>query len=274
MADSVRRGDDCVSGKINWLKIQVLGSGSGGNATVVSSGATRVMVDAGFRLRALEQRCRGAGVEPAQLSAIFVTHEHTDHQLGALDFADKYNLPIFCSRGTAQALGLDGSLFASYTRLEAGKEFVVGDLGVRAFATPHDANESLAYRFEDARSSCAIATDLGHCDATFVDFLRRVDALFFEFNHDEEMLRDGPYHWSLKKRISGGFGHLSNRQSAEALSAVAWPGLREVIALHLSRQNNDPVLVRAQIAETLARAESDARFGCANQASGHEAIEV
>lgn len=256
------------------MKVRVLGSGSGGNAAVVSSGNTCVLVDAGFSLRELTRRCARAGVDPQTLSAIFLTHEHSDHRLGALELSEKLGVPIFCSRGTAAALDLDGSLFGHYVRLEAFQERRVGDLGFRALPTPHDANESLVFRFEDAGASCVIVSDLGHCDTALLEFLRDATALFFEFNHDEDLLRDGPYHWSLKKRISGGLGHLSNRQSAEAVAASAGPGLRQVVALHLSRQNNDPALVRALLAETLERAGSGASFGCADQSSGYEPIEV
>jgi len=256
------------------MKISVLGSGSGGNATLVSSGRTTVLVDAGFGPRMLAKRCAAAGVEPSAIAAIFITHEHSDHRIGALDFAETFGIPIFCSRGTADALGLDGSLFAQYVPIHAEREGRIGDLAFRAYATPHDANESLAFRFDDGGSACAIATDLGRCEPSFVDFLRGVQGLLFEFNHDEDLLRDGPYHWSLKKRITGGLGHLSNRQSAEALGRAAGDSLREVVALHLSRQNNDPRLVHALLAETLERAESAARFGCADQTRGYETIEI
>ena len=252
----------------------MLGSGSGGNATVLSSGKTAVLVDAGFGPKSLAKKCLLAGIDPSSLSALFITHEHSDHRIGALEFAEAYGIPIFCSRGTAEALGLDGSLFAHYVSVSGGREGRVGDLSFRAFATPHDANESLAFRFEDGSSSCAVATDLGHCDDEFVDFLRGAQALLFEFNHDEDLLRDGPYHWSLKKRITGGLGHLSNRQSAEALARASGPLLRQVVALHLSRQNNDPALVLALLSETLERTESAARFGCADQLRGYETIEI
>ncbi|HET7452189.1 MAG TPA: MBL fold metallo-hydrolase [Thermoanaerobaculia bacterium] len=256
------------------MRISVLGSGSGGNAALVSSNDTTVMVDAGFGPRALAGRCAAAGVAPNAIAGIFITHEHSDHRFGAVEFAETWGIPIFCSRGTADALGLDGSLFAQYVPVAAGREGRVGDVGFRAFATPHDANESLAFRFEDARASCAIATDLGHGSDALVDFLRGVNALLFEFNHDEDLLRDGPYHWLLKRRIAGGYGHLSNRQSAEIVGRAAGEALREVVALHLSRQNNDPAIVTALLGEALERAGSPARFGCAEQARGYETIEV
>lgn len=255
------------------MKVSVLGSGSGGNAAVVSSGKTSVLVDAGFRVKELARRCRHAGIEPESLTGLLLTHEHSDHVLGALDFSQKFGVPIFCSRGTARALDLDGSLFAQFVEIPPGRDRTIGEISVRAFATPHDANESLAYRFEDTAASCVIATDLGHCGGAFVEFLGGVNALFFEFNHDEDLLRDGPYHWSLKKRISGGFGHLSNSQSADALSGAIWEGLRHVVALHLSRQNNDPALVSAALAEALRPAGRTVAYGCADQSAGYAAVE-
>jgi phosphoribosyl 1,2-cyclic phosphodiesterase len=256
------------------MRISVLGSGSGGNAAVVASGRTAVLVDAGFRASWLARRCREAGVSPEALSGVFLTHEHGDHVLGAIEFSEKFGVPLFCSGGTAQALGLDGSLFGSYVHLEPGGETVLGEMLVRTYGTPHDANEPLAYRFEDSHAACVVASDLGRCERELDEFLAGVQALVFEFNHDEEMLRDGPYHWALKKRISGGLGHLSNRESAGAVSAAAWHGLREVVAIHLSRQNNDPALVRALLSETLERSDCSARFGCADQSRGYEPFEV
>jgi len=123
------------------MKISVLGSGSGGNATLVSSGRTTVLVDAGFGPRVLAKRCAAAGVEPSAIAAIFITHEHSDHRIGALDFAETFGIPIFCSRGTADALGLDGSLFAQYVPIHAEREGRIGDLAFRAYATPHDATD-------------------------------------------------------------------------------------------------------------------------------------
>ncbi len=256
------------------MKISVLGSGSGGNATIVSSGKTSVLIDAGFGRKALAKRCLLAGIDPSSISGLFVTHEHSDHRLGAIEFSEEFGIPIFCSRGTARALDLDGSLFSHYVPVTAGRDDRVGDLSFRAFATPHDANESLAFRFEDGAASCALATDLGHCSGALVEFLSGVRALLVEFNHDEDLLRDGPYHWSLKKRITGGLGHLSNRQSAEALAGASGRQLKSVVALHLSRQNNDPALVTAILSETLERAECEATFGCADQHRGYETIEI
>ena len=114
----------------------MLGSGSGGNATILSSGNTAVLVDAGFGPKALAKKCLLAGVEPSSLSALFITHEHSDHRIGALEFAETYGIPIFCSRGTAEALGLDGSLFSQYVSVSEKRDGRVGDLSFRRICDP------------------------------------------------------------------------------------------------------------------------------------------
>jgi phosphoribosyl 1,2-cyclic phosphodiesterase len=211
---------------------------------------------------------RDRGMEPESIAALFVTHEHNDHGSGALVFARRFACPIVATDGTAAALGLEGDLFSPFVRVEGGREGRIGDVAYRAFATPHDAAESVAYAFEGDGARLVIASDLGRAEAPFVDFLRDATTLLLEFNHDEDMLRDGPYTWPLKKRISGGYGHLSNRQSAEALSRSAGPRLRRVVATHLSRTNNTPEIVRAELARALERAGREIPFDVAEQIAG------
>ena len=209
------------------MRVTVLASGSGGNACVVESGRTRVLVDAGLSAREIERRMRDRGIEPESIAALFVTHEHNDHSSGAR-LRRRLACAIVATDGTAAALGLEGDLFSPFVRVTGGREGRIGDVSYRAFATPHDAAESVAYAFEDGAARLVIASDLGRAEASFVDFLRDATTLLLEFNHDEDMLRDGPYTWPLKKRISGGYGHLSNRQSADALSRSAGSRLKAV----------------------------------------------
>jgi phosphoribosyl 1,2-cyclic phosphodiesterase len=250
------------------VRVTVLASGSGGNACVVESGRTRVLVDAGLSAREIERRMRDRGIEPESIAALFVTHEHNDHGSGALVFASRWACPIVATDGTGAALGLEGDLFSPFIRVEGGRGGRIGDVSYRAFATPHDAAESVAYAFEDGGARLVIASDLGRAEAPFVDFLRDATTLLLEFNHDEDMLRDGPYTWPLKKRISGGYGHLSNRQSAEALSRSAGARLKRVVATHLSRTNNTPEIVRAELARALERAGRAIPFDVAEQIAG------
>ena len=252
------------------MRVTVLASGSGGNACVVESGRIRVMVDAGLSARELERRLRARDIGPETVAALFVTHEHYDHSSGALAFSMRWGSPIFTTAGTAAALDLEGDLFSPFVRIQPGREGRIGDLSFRSFGTPHDANESVAYAFEAEQARLVVASDIGRAEEDFVAFLRDATTLLLEFNHDEDMLRDGPYVWPLKRRISGGLGHLSNRQSAEAVRHAAGPKLRRVLATHLSRINNRPALVLAALGEALERSGWSVAFGTADQVTGYE----
>ena len=256
------------------MRVSILASGSGGNACVVESGRTRVLVDAGLSAKEIERRMLSRGIEPQTIRGIFITHEHYDHSSGALVFSARWDCPIFTTAGTADAVGLEEDLFSPFVRIDALREGRIGDLGFRALATPHDANESVAYAFEGDEGRVVIASDIGRAEDEFVEFLRGATALLLEFNHDEDMLRDGPYTWPLKQRISGGWGHLSNRQSAEAVRRAAGPRLKRVVATHLSRTNNIPPLALAALVEALDRAESAAAYGTADQVAGFETFDA
>ena len=256
------------------MRVSILASGSGGNACVVESGRTRVLVDAGLSAKELEKRLAARGIDAETIRAIFITHEHGDHSIGALTFAARFGCSLFATAGTAAALGLEGNLFSPFVRMESCREGRVGDIGFRPLATPHDSNESVAYAFEADDARVVVASDLGHVQREFLDFLKGATALLLEFNHDEDMLRDGPYTWPLKRRISGGFGHLSNRQSAGALAQTAGPRLKRVIATHLSQANNTPALALTAVASALELAESPATYDAARQSDGLESFDA
>jgi phosphoribosyl 1,2-cyclic phosphodiesterase len=256
------------------VRVSVLASGSGGNCCVVESGRTRILVDAGLSAREIERRLESRQMTAESIGGIFLTHEHNDHASGALTFSARWGCPIFTTKGTADALGLDGTLFAPFVRVVSGPEGRIGSIGFRALATPHDANESVVYAFEADDARMVIASDLGRAEEMFVQFLREATTLLLEFNHDEDMLRDGPYTWPLKQRISGGWGHLSNRQSAAAVERAAGPKLRRVVATHLSRTNNTPGLALAALGEALERCDRAVPFEAADQVTGLEAFDA
>ena len=256
------------------MRVSILASGSGGNACVVESGKTRILVDAGLSAKEIEKRLATRGIEANSIRAIFVTHEHGDHSVGALTFAARFGCSLFATAGTAAALGLEGNLFSPFVRMESCREGTIGDIGFRPLGTPHDSNESVAYAFELGDARVVIASDLGHVQREFLDFLRGATTLLLEFNHDEDMLRDGPYTWPLKQRIAGAWGHLSNRQSAEAVSRTAGDRLKRVVATHLSRSNNTPALALAALGSALEVAESGATYGAADQFDGFESFDA
>jgi phosphoribosyl 1,2-cyclic phosphodiesterase len=224
---------------VSALGIAFLSSGSSGNCAVVRCGATAVLVDAGLSLRETKKRLAARGVALEDVSAVFLTHEHTDHVHGALALARKAGLPVYATEGTAVAAGLPGPLFADVRIVRGGRDLVLGGLHVRVTSTPHDGVESVCYVFADpAGRRVGMVTDLGHLSRPVLDALRDCEVLGLEANHDEDLLREGPYPQVLKRRILSDVGHLSNDAAAEGLKSLVGPRTRAVTALHVSRHNN------------------------------------
>ena len=236
----------------------MLGSGSRGNAVVVAAGGARLLLDAGFSCRELERRLAAVDVEPASVDAIVLTHEHDDHARGAERFSRKHELPVYASRGTLECRRLK-RLAARARPFRAGDSLELGGLGIETFAVPHDAREPVGLVVEDG-CGCRIALvgDLGSLEGVGWRSLRDLNGLILEANHDLEMLRVGPYPWSLKRRVASRHGHLSNRDAADGVAEVACQRLRFVVAYHLSEVNNMPALAQAAMAEALDRIGSRA----------------
>jgi phosphoribosyl 1,2-cyclic phosphodiesterase len=227
------------------MKVHVLGSGSGGNAVVLDTGRERVLVDAGFSPRRLKERMQRVGLTPESVSALIITHEHGDHICGARFAAARWNWPVYATAGT-----LHGGRWrkARVEAVEPRREFALEDLSIRFVRTPHDAREPVAI-VATARSSGArvgIAYDLGHATPRFVNHFTEVDVLLLEANHDDEMLRTGPYPWPVKQRVAGMRGHLSNHAAGAMARACVHRELRHIVLCHLSQTNNVPeVAMRA-----------------------------
>lgn len=224
-----------------------LGSGSSGNATVVEAGASRVLIDCGFSLRELDARLARAGLHADELDAVFVTHEHGDHVGCAVALARRQGIPLWTSRGTWRAIGapdLPGLLrFA-----RDGEAIAVGDLQLRPFTVPHDASEPLQLRCTDGARHLGVLTDAGSATQHLLAHLQGCDALLLECNHDLQLLAASRYPPSLKARIGGRLGHLSNDGAAQVLAECLHGGLRHLVAAHLSEQNNRPELACAALA--------------------------
>ena len=229
-----------------------LGSGSSGNASVVeaSSGitTTRLLVDAGFSLRELETRLARAGLAAGELDAIFVTHEHNDHIGCAVALAERHGLALFMSRGTWRAVGAGAPPPPQVRFVRDGDELPVGDLTLHPFTVAHDAVEPLQLRCGDGSMRLVVLTDLGSITAHMIEHVAGCDAIVLECNHDAAMLATSRYPPSLKARIGGRFGHLSNATAAEILARCASARLQHVVAAHLSRENNRPDLARTALA--------------------------
>jgi phosphoribosyl 1,2-cyclic phosphodiesterase len=235
------------------LRFRVLGSGSTGNATLVEAEGTHVLIDAGLGPRCLAERLQDAGVDPASVDALFVSHEHGDHARGAAAFSAKWGVRLAGSRGTYAAAGFGAEEIAGYDVLAAGATRRVGSLAVTAVALPHDAVEPFAFVVSAGDLSFGHATDFGHVSRTMVGAFRRCDAVLMESNYDPAMLRDGPYPWSLKERILGPLGHVSNDDVARFLGSGLGDACRMVVLAHLSQTNNHPELARMAAEGALKR---------------------
>ncbi len=232
------------------LRVASLGSGSAGNATLVESGSTCVLVDCGFSVRETERRLGRLGRTAADLDAVLVTHEHGDHIRGVGPLARRHGLDVWMTPGTACAQD-SGELprlhyFSSHTA------FAIGDLAVEPYPVPHDAREPSQFVFGNGAERVGLLTDVGHVTPHILEKLAGVRALLLECNHDPGMLRDGRYPPTLKQRVGGRHGHLANGQAAEVLARLEQRNrLNEVVAMHLSEQNNQPELARTALGEVL-----------------------
>jgi len=228
-----------------------LGSGSSGNATVVEATSgittTRLLIDAGFSLRELELRLARVGLAPGNLDAVFVTHEHSDHVGCAVALADRHDLPVWMSRGTWRALG-EAVAPPRLRFARDGEAIPVGDLELRPFTVAHDAAEPLQLRCGDGNRGVGVLTDLGSITEHMLENIAGCEALVLECNHDEAMLAASRYPPSLKARIGGRYGHLSNALAVELLERGIGARLGRLVAAHLSRENNRPELVREALA--------------------------
>ncbi|WP_444956731.1 MBL fold metallo-hydrolase [Microbulbifer sp. ZKSA002] len=236
------------------LRFASLGSGSKGNGTVVASGDHFLLVDCGFTIKETERRMARLGMSPADISAIVVTHEHSDHLSGVGPLARRYGLPVYLTPGTFKARDI-GKLPELHL-IEGHQPFVVADIEVTPVAVPHDAREAAQFVFRCRGSSLGLLTDLGtitpHVEAHFGD----CDALVLEANHDPLMLAQGPYPPSLKRRVGGAYGHLSNQQAAGFLQRVGYEQLQHLVVAHISEKNNSLALAKEALAEVTETVES------------------
>ncbi|HQS37394.1 MAG: MBL fold metallo-hydrolase [Methylotenera sp. 24-45-7] len=236
------------------MRFASLGSGSAGNALVVEVNQTRVMLDCGFGLKETQQRLARLQLEPSDINGIVITHEHDDHASGAFKFAAKYNIPLWLTYGT---LKMASRYFPNQHALQLNvvdshSTFAIRDVEVQPFPVPHDAREPIQCVFSDGARALGVLTDVGRTTPHIEQKLNGCSALVLECNHDVTMLQNGPYAWSLKKRVGGELGHLDNQDSAQLLSKLDRSKLQHVLAAHLSAKNNTPLLAQTALAQVLA----------------------
>jgi phosphoribosyl 1,2-cyclic phosphodiesterase len=221
----------------------VLASGSRGNAVLVCSPKTRILVDAGTTCKELVRRLDRTGTQAKCLDALVLSHEHRDHVSAAGVLSRRFDLPLFMTRGTLDHLPPETGRLSSVAVFSTGKPFEVGDLRINAFATSHDASESAGFIIEHEGTRLGICTDLGIVTKLVQVRLQGCHGLVLESNHDVDRLIEGPYPWHLKQRIRSAHGHLSNEDSRLLLEDVYHENLRFVVFAHLSETNNHPDLV-------------------------------
>ncbi|MBI3937922.1 MAG: MBL fold metallo-hydrolase [Betaproteobacteria bacterium] len=248
------------------MRFASLGSGSQGNALVVEAAGTRILLDCGFSAQEAALRLARIGLEPADLDAVVVTHEHDDHASGVAQLARRHGLPVHLTAGTLAALGERWLAEVAVTLIPEYQPFAIGALEISPFPVPHDAGEPAQFVFSDGMRRLGMLTDTGCATPHIAAMLSGLDALVLECNHDTELLAHGAYPAPLKRRIAGRFGHLDNGAAARLLASLDTSRLRHVIAAHLSRHNNTPQLARAALAGALGC--EDGWIGVASQEEG------
>ena len=237
----------------------MLASGSRGNSALVASTQTRILLDAGISCRETFKRMKLLGENPHSISAILVTHEHTDHIYGLATLAKKLRIPVFMTAATHHAWSramriVNGEKIAieKLERFESGHRFQIGDIEVKPFTIPHDAADPVGFTFRAEGIKVSFATDLGYLPVNVRDHLRGSDILVMESNHDVEMLRGGPYPWQVKQRVASNVGHLSNAKLADFFTGDYDNSAGFVVLAHLSEQNNHPEIARREAEKALA----------------------
>ena len=257
------------------MRVVVLGSGSAGNSVVIESGERRILIDAGFSCREIERRCAEVGVEAESLEAIVLTHEHGDHSRGADRLARRHRIPVFATEGTLAGVRWSEDASEHLVPVASGWPYEVAGFSIETFTVPHDARDPVGLVVEDGRRrKVGLLADLGTWSRLAAARLQDVGLLFLETNHELDMLRRGPYPWSLKQRVASGHGHLSNQQAVDGLPQVLGDELQWVVLYHLSRTNNLPALAAASVGETLERSGSAAAVAVSEQSRPSEWLEV
>lgn len=224
------------------MRLVSIASGSSGNCIYVGSDNTHILVDAGISNKRIEQGLNEIGVRGDELTAIVITHEHSDHTKGLGVLARKRGIPIYGTKNTLEEIAAMKSL-GEYPRellrpIQADVDFKIGDLEVKPFHIDHDAADPVAYRIQCDNRSVAVATDMGHFDQYIIEHLQGLDALLLESNHDVRMLETGPYPYYLKRRILSDHGHLSNDNAGRLLNHILHDNMKKILLGHLSKENN------------------------------------
>ncbi len=259
---------------ISKLNISVLASGSSGNAIYVASEKRTLLIDVGLSGKEVNKRLKKVNSSVEEIDAILLTHEHGDHIQGAGVISRRCDVPIYASQGTWQeAQDKLGKITTANKKIINKDNLILGDLKITPFSISHDAKQPFGYSIYHQDCKVAIATDTGEVTAEVKDAVKGAEFVILESNHDLEMLKIGPYPWSLKKRVMSAKGHLSNDDAGAAVVDLVKNSTNQIMLAHLSQDNNIPELAYLTIKNMLADAgmeiEKDVQldFACQNQVS-------
>jgi len=234
------------------MRMAVLGSGSGGNSTIVQCGSTHVLIDAGLSAKQLVLRMELLGIQPDQLDAILLTHEHSDHARGVDVLLRERDIPVYANALTREALSYKMKSTIPWRVFHSGQDFDIGELRIQAFKIPHDAAEPVGFVLQGAETKLSMLSDVGHVTHVIREQLTGSHAIYVEANYDEHLLEiDTKRPWATKQRIASRHGHLSNNQTATLLGEVACKKLSHVVLSHLSSDCNSPEIATNTIVESL-----------------------
>lgn len=239
------------------MRLYSIASGSSGNCIYVGNENTHILVDAGISNKRIEAGLNEIGLSGNDINAICITHEHSDHTKALGVLSRKYEIPIYSTSGTIEAIKSDMTLGAYphnlFRTITPDSEFTIGNIVIKPFCIYHDASDPVAYRFECENKAAAVATDMGHYDDYIIEHLKNLNAILLESNHDIRMLESGPYPYYLKRRILSDCGHLCNDNCGKLICEIMNDGLKYVFLGHLSAENNYPDLalesVKCEIAQ-------------------------
>lgn len=243
------------------IKFCSLFSGSSGNSVFISDGNTKILIDSGVSARRIISALLSIGEEASCLTAVLVSHEHTDHIKGLGPLCRKFNIPVYANQATWNCIDQGAGLSTIKNRMlfYTNADFNIGGIIAKPFPIPHDASDPVGFSFISGKEKITVATDIGHVSKTLLDSIEDSTLLFIEANHDIDMLRIGRYPWWLKKRISGDTGHLSNDAAAGVVVRMAVRGTKRFILGHLSKENNFPELAWQTVNNALITAGIKAR---------------
>ena len=252
------------------LSFASLGSGSKGNATLIETAHTTVMVDCGYSVVEIERRLKRLQRQPEDIHALLLTHEHSDHVQGAARFSRRYDIPVWTTSGTLSACRDDG--FAAVNLISTSETLEINDLTVQAFPVPHDAREPCQFVFGKNQIRLGLLTDVGCITPHIVEILSGCHALMLEFNYEPDQLANGPYPLSVKQRIDSRLGHLSNQQAESLLAKMDTSALRCVVGMHLSEENNHPDAAMAALKKGLNGNQAKVFMACQKEGFGWEIV--